>query len=247
MDGESEPARRQFPVQDELPDPELESETAGHGRIGYGRFGRHTPLALAILMILGLAVIGWTQWQSGQEAPPRPGQVAGTAAPDVTLTLLDGATLKLADLRGSVVVVNFWASWCEPCRAEMPMLQAVHDEAAANGEATVVLGVGVRTDHDNEARAFVEQFDLTYPIGRDTNTEAPGIGPIERAFGITGAYPSTVIIRPDGVVDRLLLGELTADQLQFAIAEARAKAGPVTKNAPAAGEWVDGARSDFAG
>ncbi|MBA2520892.1 MAG: TlpA family protein disulfide reductase [Chloroflexia bacterium] len=207
--------------------PESEPETA-HGRVGYGRYGKYTPLALALLMVLGLAAIGWLQWRAPAAEPAiRPGQLPGTAAPDASLTLLDGTSLTLSDLLGSVVVLNFWASWCEPCRAEMPVLQAVHDEAVVTGEATAVLGVGIRTDHDADARALVHQLGLTYPIGRDTDTDAPGIGPIEHAFGIQGAYPSTIIIRPDGAVDRLLLGEVTADQVRFAIDEARANAGPV--------------------
>lgn len=205
-------------------------EAAEHGRIGYGRYGRLSPLILAILMILGLAVIGYVQWRdSAAGETPRPGQLPGTPAPDVSLTLLDGGTLDLADLRGSVVVLNFWASWCEPCRNEMPALQELHQEARASGEATVVVGVGIRTDHDQDARAFVERLGLTYPIGRDTEIEGPGIGPVERAFGIAGAYPSTVIIRPDGTIDRLLLGEHTAGQIRFAIAEARANSGPVAE------------------
>ncbi|MDQ3694128.1 MAG: TlpA family protein disulfide reductase [Chloroflexota bacterium] len=218
----------QQPTDDDLPEP----EAAAHGRVGYGRYGKYTPLVLALLMILGLAVIGWLQWRAPAEDPTRrPGQLPGTAAPDVSLTLLDGTSLALTDLRGSVVVLNFWASWCEPCRAEMPLLQAVHDGTRVTGEATAVLGVGIRTDHDADARAFVDQLGLTYPIGRDTDTDAPGIGPIEHAFGIQGAYPSTIIIRPDGAVDRLLLGEVTADQLRFAIDEARANSGPVTSGA----------------
>jgi peroxiredoxin len=185
-------------------------------------------VALALLMILGLLVIGLVQWRSPAEEPPiaRPGQLPGMTAPDVELTLLDDTLIALSDYRGSVTVVNFWASWCKPCRAEMPLLQALHEAAAASGEKTAVVGVGIRTDHDADARAFVEQLGLTYPIGRDTATEEPGIGPVERAFGINGIYPSTIIIRPDGIVDRVLLGEFTASQLRFAVDEARANAAP---------------------
>jgi hypothetical protein len=114
----------------------------------------------------------------------------------------------------------------------MPLLQALHEDAAASGEATVVLGVGIRTDHDEEARAFAESLGLTYPIGRDTATDQPGIGPVEKAFGINGLYPSTIVVRPDGTVDRALLGELTAEQLRFAVDEARANSGNVLAAAP---------------
>lgn len=235
---QTQPGPRGLPPQPEL--PESEPEQAGaQGRIGYGRYGRYTPLALAVLMILGLIVIAVIQARgaSNEPSPPRPGQLPGTAAPDVELTLLDGTQVALADYRGSVVLVNFWASWCEPCRKEMPVFQALHDEAAASGEATVVLGVGVRTDHDEDARAFVEELGLTYPIGRDTATDQPGIGPVERAFGIQGVYPSTIVVRPDGTVDRLLLGEVTASQLRFAVDEARANSSEV---AAAAGDGTAG-------
>lgn len=225
-----DPLASGLPARAELPETDPEPGTA-HGRIGYGRYGRLTPLALAALMALGLAVIGIVQWRSSSEpSPPRPGQLPGTAAPAVELTLLDGTPIALADLRGSVVVMNFWASWCEPCREEMPILQALHEEATASGERTVVLGVGIRTDTDADARAFVKRLGLTYPIGRDTATEQPGIGPIERAFGLTALYPSTVIIRPDGAIDRLALGQLTAGQLRQAVDQARANSAPLPDN-----------------
>ena len=201
------------------PVPDLLAEAPGedHGRIGYGRYARFTPLALAALLVVGLAAIGLAQ-RDLDARPPVP--IVDGPAPDVTLTRLDGTPLRLADLRGSVVVLNFWASWCVPCRDEMPLFQQYSEAAARTGEATVVVGVGVRTDHDADARTLVERLGLTYPIGRDTMTEEPGVGPIERAFGVPSAYPSTVFIRPDGAVDRLHLGPLTAEQLRFAVAEA---------------------------
>ena len=202
-------------------DPE---DTTDHGRVGYGRLGRFSPLLLGLLLLVVIAAIWWGE-RDTPEAAPMPGSVTGEQAPDVTLTLLDGDTLRLADLGGKVVVLNFWASWCTPCRTEMPELQAYWDEARRTGEQTEIIGVGVRTDVDAKAREFVAAGGFTYPIGRDTDTDRPGIGPIETAFGVPSAYPSTVIIRPDGVVDRYHLGPLNAEMLRLMVAEARQASG----------------------
>jgi peroxiredoxin len=213
-----ESPRQPLPGAPALPDEP--DDAADHGRIGYGRLGRFSPLLLGALLLLALLGIWWAQ-RDASPAAPSPVEAIGEPAPDVTLTLLDGEKLRLANLRGNVVVLNFWATWCEPCRAEMPELQAYWDEARQSGEQTEIVGVGVRTDKDDAARAFVAQGGYTYPIGRDTDTDQPGIGPIETAFGIPSAYPATVVIRPDGIVDRYHLGPLNRVMLRQMVDEAR--------------------------
>jgi cytochrome c biogenesis protein CcmG/thiol:disulfide interchange protein DsbE len=203
------------------PEPIDDDGTAQeHGRVGYGRIGRFSPLILGALLLAVVGAIWWVQRDSvpsGAEV----GSLTNQPAPDVTLTLMDGSPLRLADLRGKVVVLNFWASWCAPCRREMPELQAFWNEIKQSDEPTAIVGVGVRTDHDQDARALVAQGGFDYPIGRDTNTELPGLGPIETAFGVPEGYPATVVIRPDGVVDRYVLGPVNPDTLRSLINSAR--------------------------
>lgn len=193
------------------------------GRIGYGRLGRFSPLILGLLLLAALIIIWWVQ-RDEPPAGPTPAGAMGEMAPEVALTLLDGSDLALADLRGDVVVLNFWASWCAPCRQEMPELQAYWDAAREREEPTTIVGVGIRTDNDTKARAVVAEGGYSYPIGRDTNTEQPGVGPIETAFGLPSAYPATVVIRPDGRIDRYHLGPLNREMLRLMVEEARAAA-----------------------
>jgi peroxiredoxin len=206
-----------------LPD-DPDDAAIDHGRVGYGRIGRYSPLVLGLLLALVVAGIWWTQRDATSNLESL-GRMAGEPAPDVALTLLDGSPLRLSDLQGRVVVVNFWASWCEPCRAEMPELQAYWDTAQRAGEQTTIVGVGIRTDVDKNARDFVKAGGFTYPIGRDTNTDQPGIGPIEAAFGVPSAYPSTVVIGPDGIVDGFQIGPLTVERLRWLVDEARTGSG----------------------
>ncbi|HEY7168638.1 MAG TPA: TlpA disulfide reductase family protein, partial [Candidatus Binatia bacterium] len=113
--------------------------------------------------------------------------IAKQAAP-FTLTLFDGKRVTLADLRGKAIFLNFWASWCEPCRAEAKDLEAAWQRL--KDKNMVFLGVALQ-DSDENSRGFVQEFGLTYPNGRDDS------GKIAVDYGVWG-IPETFFIDPQG-------------------------------------------------
>lgn len=197
--------------------PATDTPAVEHGRIGYGGYAKYSPLGLAILLIVVLVAIGI--WQNRPESgKDQVGQLVGTPAPEFAMTLLDGSTLRLSNLRGSVVVVNFWAFWCAPCKEELPRLQTIANEANTTGQPLTIVGVGNKRDYDKSARDFVASLGLTFPIGRDTEGNDNLRGTIQLTYGVTN-YPTTVFIRPDGTVSAVHIGEMTEDQIREYVAK----------------------------
>ncbi len=196
-----------------------------HGRVGYGRLGKYTPFGLALVIILVLVAIGISQARSNdadEEGIPRPGTPqVGTLAPDVSLTQLDGTTVQLSSLRGSVVMVNFWASWCPPCREEIPDLIAAEGTVAPDGSPVRIMGVGLTSDSDADARQMAADLGITYIVGRDAGNPGPAGGPIQNAFDIADWYlPATVIVAPDGTISAVRYGQMDAEMIEGYVEEA---------------------------
>lgn len=128
-------------------------------------------------------------------------------APKVAGTTLDGERVALSDHEGEVVVLNFWASWCPPCRDEMPALKEIHQQTRDRGVR--FLGVNILDDKAN-ARAFVRTFDIEYPSIYDQ----PGQAALAFRGTIPTSPPNTIVIDRDGRVAARIIGETDRRQLQ---------------------------------
>ena len=154
---------------------------------------------VAVIVVLAVQLARQNQIQ------PMPGEVA----PEFTLTSFStgpddpSETISLSDLRGQIVIVNFWGSWCAPCRTEAPELQAIYEDYKDDG--VILIGVNW-LDIEDEALAFIDEFGLTYPNGPDVGER------IGNRYNIQGA-PENFIVDRDGVVHEAVIGSVDYDQL----------------------------------
>lgn len=128
-----------------------------------------------------------------------------------TLTLFDGSQRHSADLQGQTLVVNFWASWCQPCREEMPELQRVWQ--AYRDQGVVFVGVVLKGDDQNAAQAFLREAGIAYPNGQDDE------GTLATNFHVVG-LPNTFILSQEGRLVHRFIGPVTAARLRQRLEQA---------------------------
>jgi cytochrome c biogenesis protein CcmG/thiol:disulfide interchange protein DsbE len=143
-------------------------------------------------------------------APKTPSDpLVGRPAPDFSLAMLHPqtgeSTLSLANFKGKAVVLNFWASWCDPCKEEAPLLESAWKRMQAQGKDVIFLGIDFQ-DSSNKGISFLQQNDITYPAVLDAN------GSVANKYGVT-SLPVTVFINRDGTVVGRVPRELTAQAL----------------------------------
>ena len=158
------------------------------------RLPRRSAAALLLLALSGCVV------DEQREAGP---------APPFTLPDLDGRPVSLADFAGRVVLVDFWATWCEPCKQQIPVLNQFH----RRHPAATVLGVAVDAGGREAVAPFAAEHGIEYPV-------LLGSESLARAYGVPG-FPALVVVDPAGRLDALHLGVITPEEL----AEAAARAG----------------------
>lgn len=151
------------------------------------------------VLALGAA---WTVFSRPAAGPPAsnapPSPRIGFAAPDFTLDTLDGGSITLSGQRGQPIMLNFWASWCLPCRTEMPAIERVHQRL--NEQGLLIIGLNV-TSQDSEAaaRSFAQEYGLTFPIALDRD------GSASAQYDLMG-LPSTYFIDREGIVRDVIIG-----------------------------------------
>lgn len=169
---------------------------------------------LAALLWLAAALVGCSE--------PGARVAAGSAeaadeervmAPDFTLEGLDGQSVRLADLRGKTVIIDFWATWCPPCEFQVPELNAFHAAHAAEGDVAV-LGISVDVEGPEVVGRWASEKKVGYPVlleGED----------LARRYGAMG-FPTLYIIAPDGTIDSQHVGLIEVGDLEAALSKLRA-------------------------
>ncbi len=163
----------------------------------------------ALDIALWVAVLGVLVWRFG----PQVGAAIGIGdtdlpAPEFSVTTLDGETIRLSELEGRVVLVNFWATWCPPCRLEMPGFQDVWEDYRDRG--VLILGLSVDRGDRGMVERWVRDRDITYPIAFPT-------GEMVRAYGGANVLPTSLLINREGRIVRRVEGFYAEPALRGAL------------------------------
>jgi len=159
-----------------------------------------------VILLLGAAWTLLSADKSGSStAGLTPAPQKGFLAPDFTLETLDGETVTLSDLRGQAVLVNFWATWCPPCRAEMPAFQEAYQDYEDQGFVIVAVNATLQ-DNPADIAAFIAEYGLSFPVVLDVE------GVANRLYQVQ-SLPTSFFIDKDGVISEVVIGGPIAEAL----------------------------------
>ena len=178
---------------------------------------RDPVILIVIAAVISLMLVFGIQ-KSRHTRPPIAGKMQGQPAPDFSLASLDGKTLKLSDYKGKAVLLNFWATWCEPCKIEMPWFVQLQQQYGPQG--LQVLGVAMDDTDPKDIKEFAQKMGVNYPIV--VGKEAVG-----DEYGGIPYLPSTFYIDREGkVVDRVF-GLVSRSEIEDNIKKALSASGQV--------------------
>ena len=167
-------------------------------------------VAIVLLTTFGLKNFATTTPQAPQPATK---PEAGYSAPDFSLKSLDGKTVKLSDFRGKPVFINFWASWCPPCKAEIPEIQKFYEKYK---DKVTVLGVDITfNDKIPDVLSLLQADHATYPVLLDQDNN----NPVADAYRVDG-IPASFFVDKNGVIRDVHVGGMTLPMLEASISKA---------------------------
>ena len=159
-----------------------------------------SPYLWAVVAAVTVVVVAWVGRENYQPI------ITGSEAPEFTANNMAGETVRLSDYRGRVVLVNIWATWCAPCREEMPSMQRLYEALSDTDFEILAVSIDARAGQNDafgrpggDLQAFAEEMGLTFPILHDPE------GRIERTYQTTGV-PETFLIGRDGVIYKKVAG-----------------------------------------
>ena len=184
------------------------SPSARSKRTGRARRSRRSAYPAALIAVAGLIAAAWLGRERFQPV------VAGEPAPNFSVTSIAGDAVGLRQYRDQVVLLNVWATWCEPCREEMPSMERLYRDLT--GEAFEILAVSVDEPADGgvpaeRLSAFAAEFDLSFPI---LHSAPAAPGNIQQIYQTTGV-PESFLIGRDGIIYRRISGPATWDSPQY--------------------------------
>lgn len=161
-------------------------------------FAHHWLRTLLILLFAA----AWTAMSAAPDGETSSGRIPaprqGFPAPDFSLSTPDGETITLSSLRGRPLLINLWASWCPPCRAEMPAMQQVYEKYKDEGFLVLAINATYQ-DSPSQAVAFAADYGLTYPILLDVS------GEVSERYRLR-SLPTTFFVDPDGIIREVVVG-----------------------------------------
>ncbi len=159
---------------------------------------RLKSIILVGVIAAALGIYGLYQLQKKSESPSsQPLVVVGRGAPDFSLPRLDGEIVRLSDFKGKVVFLNIWATWCAPCREEMPSMEKLYQEM--KGQPFEILAVSIDILGAQAVAPFMTQLNLSFPVLLDSQ------GTVSRLYGTTGV-PESFIIDRNGIIAAKIIG-----------------------------------------
>ena len=169
-----------------------------------------SSISFLVVAIIGLSLAAFLVWllltqeNTTRDFLPESSVETKEPAPDFTLKLLDGGNFKLADHKGKPMLINFLASWCLPCKEELPIIEKIVHEYSSKG--VVFLGVAV-DDTEKNMNTLIEKANITFPVGLDETAD------IQKEFGIYG-IPTTFFIGKDGIINYFHSGVVTEELMR---------------------------------